>query len=212
MFDLKTLSPTVTQDTASMMVAPRNESINVNVNSGVSNIGNGITFDIFTIPSSLTFTTASNNGTGAASITQKIFNNTTFGDAITTNGSGAASIVNTYGDGFTGKVYERLFSSANGGKGVLITGFTVVSTVGGSQSSTPFNTIALTLNSANGQGSLIPVNIDLSEAIRNTQFLSGTLTVNKSFYMNSLQYLSALLPANTTFAFTFFTNASGFKG
>lgn len=210
MFDLKTLSPTNAPAIVDNSVMP--PAVNVNLNTGVSNLSNGITYEIFTIPTSLTFTTASNGAGGGTTVTQNTFNNSILGQAVTTNGSATASIVNTYGDGANGLVYEQLFRSANGGRGVLILGFTIVATVGGSQSSTPFNTLSLTLNSSNGQGSLIPVNIDLTEAIRNTQFLSGTLTVSKSFYMNGIEQLRYNLPPNTTFAFTFFTNSSGFKG
>jgi len=118
------------------------------------------------------------------------------------------------GDGFSGRIYDAYLSSANNGRGILIKGFTVIATnyTTGAQTSVPFNGLNMNLIAANGQGSVIPVPFDLSEAIRNTQYQVGTLTVNKSFYLSSLTQLNYQLPANTSMSWTFFTEASSFAG
>lgn len=185
----------------------------INSQAGTSNLSSGSVIDQRPIPSSLSVTIASNNGGGAAATTTNIFNNSFLTAAATTNGSGAASIVNTFGDGFSGVVYEQLFKF-NGGRGILITGFTLIATLSstGVQISTPFNTMNLTLNVQNGNGNSIPNNIKMAEAVRNTQFQNGILTPVVPFMLNPLCQLQMSVPVNTTFAFTFFTDMSTFQG
>lgn len=182
--------------------------------AGVVNLSNDKVYNVFPIPPELTFTTASDNGAGGATVTQNVFNNATLGAAVTTNGGagGAGSIVNTYGDGFAGLVYDQLMRSTNNGMGILIKGFTVIAEVGGVQSSTPLNSLNLVLQNADGQGNLIPVPMNVSSAIRNTQQQVGTLTVLKAFYLNGLNQIRFSLPQNTTLTWTFFTQASSFTG
>lgn len=174
---------------------------------GVVNLTQGKLFDIFTVPPVLTFTTASNNGTGAATVTQYIFNPNVMTAPVTTNGSGANSIVNTYGDGYTGKIYEQLQRSANGGRGIFVRGFTVTSTTTstGVQYPTGVNTMSMQILNANSQGGSTPVPVNVSSALRNSQFQSGVFTVEFKFFLNAMSQISVSLPANTTFAFTFFT-------
>jgi hypothetical protein len=175
--------------------------------AGVYSAAPGKVYDVFTIPPVLNYSTVSNNATGAGTVTQYIFNNTTLNAAVTTNGSGAASIVNTYGDGFSGRVYDKGVASWNGGRGVLIKGFTITSTTGstGAQYSAAFATLNMQILNANSQGGVTPVPVDVSAALRNSQFQIGVLTVGFEFYLNSLNQLSLNLPRNTTFAITFVT-------
>lgn len=174
---------------------------------GVVNLTQGKLFDIFTVPPVLSYTSASDNGSGAATVTQYIFNNNVMTAAVTTNGSGAGSIVNTYGDGYTGKIYEQLQRSANGGRGILIKGFTVTSTTTstGAQYSTAINTMNMQILNANAQGGSTPVPVSVASALRNSQFQVGVYTVAFEFYLNALSQISVSLPANTTFAFQFIT-------
>jgi hypothetical protein len=190
--------------------SPSSQSNNnspANNTAGIVNLSGGKVYDIFTIPPVMTFSTVSNAGTGAATVTQYIFNGTTMSAAVTTNGSGAASIVNTYGDGYTGKVYDAAITSWNQGRGVRIKGFTIQSTTTstGAQTATPFATLQMQILNANAQGGATPVPVDVTAAQRNTQFQVGTLTVISEFYLNTLNQVSVSLPANTTFVFTFTT-------
>lgn len=183
----------------------------VAVNTGVTTLSNK-TYDIFAVPPVLNYSTSSNAGASYATVTQYIFNNNVLNAAVTTNGSGAASIVNTYGDGFTGKVYENGFRSWNGGRGIMIKGFTlsVTNYTSGAQIGTYFNTLAFTLLSANFQGSTTNVPIDVSAAITNTQQQVGIISPRQSFYLNAGSQISISLPGNTIMAFTFFTETSSF--
>lgn len=181
---------------------------------GVVNLSNGVIYNVFTIPTSFTVTNQSIAGSSAVTVTQYLFNNSVMTAAVTTNGSAANSIVNMYGDGFSGRIYDAYLKSANNGFGIKMNGFTVICTQNstGDQTSTPFNTLNMNLIAANGQGSVIPIPFDVNEAVRNTQYQVGTLTVNKEFFLSSLTQLSFQLPVDTVFAWTFFTEASGFKG
>lgn len=168
------------------------------------------TYDIFAVPPTLTYTSASNNGTGAAAVTQYIFNTVTFNAAVTTNGSAAASIVNTYGDGFSGKGYDRALTSWNGGRGILLKGFTlsVTNYTSGAQVGSGFNTLALQFLNANLQGGMLPVPIDVSAAVNNQQYQVGIITPLQRMYLNATSQYSFLQSANSTYAWTFFTESS----
>lgn len=179
---------------------------------GVVNVSGGKVYDIFTIPPVMNFTSISDNGSGAATVTQYVFNNTTLNAAVTTNGSGAASIVNTYSDGFAGRVFDAMVASWGNGRGVRIIGFTVQATTTstGAQTATPYNTLQMQVLNANGQGGSTPVPIDVNAAIRNTQFQVGILTVKSDFTLNTLNQISYSQPANTTLAWTFTTEMGSF--
>lgn len=181
-----------------------------NSNQGVVDLSNGQIIKLYPIPTSFTITSSSNNGAGAVTITQNLFNNSVLNPAITTNGSGANSVTTIYGDGFSGRVYDQYLTSANSGQGLLFKGFTlqVTNFTSGSQISTAFNTMALNLITSNGQGSTIPMPTDMAEAIRATNFQNGTLSIMRPFYFNSLQQWIFQQPPNTVFAFTMFTQAS----
>jgi len=174
---------------------------------GVVDFTRGKIFDIFTLPPEFTFTTASDNGAGALTKTQYIFNQTTLNAGVTNNGSGANSIVNTYGDGFTGKVYDAVVASWGDGRGVRMKGFTVTSTTTttGAQIATAINTLQMQILNANGQGGSTPVPITVTAALRNSQYQIGVFTIAFEFVLNTLNQISISQPANTTFAFTFVT-------
>jgi len=179
--------------------------------AGTTTLSNKV-YDIFAVPPVLTYTSVSNNGAGAGNVTQYIFNNSFLNAAVTNNGSGAASIVNTYGDGFSGNAYARALSSWNGGRGIGIKGFTlaVTNTTSGAQNGSQFNTMSFTLLSANMQGGTTPVPIDLSAAINNVQQQVGIISPRQAMFFNAISQFSFLEQANSTYAFTFFTESSQF--
>lgn len=180
----------------------------------VIDLSGNTTYNINKVPSSFTFSSASDNGAGGATVTQLAFNNAALGAAITTNGGagGAGSIVNAFGDGNGGLIYDQFMRMANNAQGVLMLGFTVIATVGGVQSTVPLNTLNMQLVGSNGQQGLVPVTFDVGEALRNNAFLAGTLTVKARFFLNAISQIRFSLPQNTTISFTFFTGTSGFKG
>lgn len=165
------------------------------------------TYDIFALPPNFTVTTTSASGANAVSKTQYLFNNTTLNALVTDNGSGAGSITTSYGDGFSGRVYDAIAASQNGGRGVLIQGFTIQSTTNstGAQNSAALNTIAFQILNANAQGGTFNIPLDVNSAISNAQYQVGILTIRQNFWLNTVNQISVILPVNTAFAFTFFT-------
>lgn len=196
-----------TKAAEAMVLAAAAENAN-----GVKDLSNGKVVNMFPIPSNFNVTISSNNGVSAEAKTMYLFNESFLNASPTNNGSGAASIVTTYGDGFSGRVYEQYIKLANTTRGIRFNGFTVQATnyTSGAQVTTPFASMSLALQICNGQGGRLPVQIDLNEAIRNTQYQSGILTVTKPMYVNALSQFQLSLPINTTLAFTFFTDASSF--
>lgn len=181
-------------------------------NAGITNLSNGVVYNVYPIPATFTWSVSSTNAGAATTVYG--FNNNVMNAAVTTNGGGAATIVNTYGDGFSGKIYENYARSTNNGQGVFIKGMTVQATnyTSGAQVSAPFSTMNLTIISTNGYGANVPVSIDFNEALRNTQFQVGILTVMKGFYLNSLTQLQLLMPINTSLVFTLMTQSASFNG
>lgn len=215
MLEQVTLDAGTTSVAANPNASPANSIAQaIQANAGITNLTNGVVYNVFPIPATFTWTVYSNNATGAVATTVYGFNNNVMNAAVTTNGSGAASIVNTYGDGFSGKIYENYARSANNGQGVYIKGMTVQSTnyTSGAQTSTPFSTMNLTIITTNGYGASVPVSIDFNEALRNTQYQVGILTIMKAFYLNSLTQLQLSLPANTQLVFTLMTQSASFNG
>ncbi len=183
-------------------------------NTGIIDISAGQIIDYFPITTSFTVTVQSAAGGGGVTKQINLFNEGYLNTTPTNNGSGADSMSTQYGDGFSGSVYEQYTKIANLGKGIRFTGFSVLVTTRstGVQTASYFNTMNLEVNIANGKGGLIPYPIDLIEALRNTAQQVGLLTVNKPIFLNALGQIVYQQPVDTIFAWTFFTNASSFRG
>ena len=174
-------------------------------NNGVVNLSKGIVYDIYTIPTSFSVTISSTNAGTAKTV--YAFNTDVLNAAVTDNGGGAGTIVTTYGDGFSGRVYNRLTEGGNAAHGVRMKGLItqVTNYTSGAQTATAYNTLQMQLLCANGEGGTTPVPINPGEAVRNVSNQVGILTVVKEFYLNGLNQLSFSLPINTIIALTLIT-------
>jgi hypothetical protein len=162
---------------------------------GVYKFGTGVV-DIFPIPRSTTYSVTSAAGAGAADVTFSVFNEDVFNETPTDNGSGAGSVVSSYDDGFEGRSINQLIRTANGGRGLLCKGFSVIYTTGGAQDPSGLLNSSLQMlffNSKNGAS--VPFQLDIAEALRNTQQQSGTITVWADFFVNSLSQFTGVVPA-----------------
>lgn len=184
------LDLTVKQDSDSKVVIPGN-------------------FDMFPIPPAMTQVITSATGSGALSKTIYFGNESVFNATPTNNGSGADSITNTYGDGFSGKSYNQLFAQPTvNSTGLKCYGFTLqyITTNGGAQNPSGLTTANPTLLVATGTSSnMIPRGIVLSAGARNTQYLSGVMTVQYQFTINSVTQFSYIVPAGSTSTLTILT-------
>ena len=186
----------------------------INQNSGVYDISAGQVIAGVKIPTSLSVSVKSITGSGAVSKTINLFNNTLFGEVVTNNGSGANSIITTFGDANSGKTYAQLMAIANNGNGINIKGFTVKAKVNSTGAAAPefFTTANLKVLLDTLKGDKIPFEIDLDEASRNTQFKSGELTLFCPIQLNALMQLVFEQGTDILTSWTFFTDASTFKG
>lgn len=207
----------ITSDTNAVLVAtPQAQALAqaINQTTGVYDLSKGQVISGIKIPTSINVSVRSNAGTDAANTNMKLFNNNLLGDNPTNNGSGADSIVTTFGDGRSGNIYGELFAIATNGNGLKIKGFNVsaktIST--GTAASEFFSQAQLKVLLNTLKQEQIPFEIDLDEAYRNTQFNNGLLTIKCDIDFNRLMQLSYNQDPDTLVNWTFFTNASSFKG
>lgn len=173
-------------------------------NQGIFDIRSGVVND-FPMPPAIKFTSVSNNATSSASVTQNIFNNSSFTALTTNNGAGADSIVNTFSDGFTGKWNEQAMRSANGGQGIRTYGFNVQYTIAGVANPAALVGANMAWNVYNGYNKTIPYDLDFSIALRNTQYNAGLLTFLWDAFLSSIGQISIVVPNNNTLTLAFFT-------
>ena len=120
-----------------------------------------------------------------------------FNSGIGTATTGKAA---TYDDGNSGALIQRHIVNSNYGRGLKIKRITFTGVnAEGSQDKTvlqqaAFAAIAFTTNG----GRQIPAVTNIAKALRNTQFQSGTLTVECPIWINSITKLSAVAPAGCT--------------
>lgn len=149
-------------------------------------------------------------GTSAAAVTAYFLNEGTGGynTTPTNNGSGASSVTKTYGDGWTGNGYNNLAKLYSSQNGIKCFGFTLAYTVtsGGAQDPSGLTTANPTWLMVNLVGAnQVPKGFVLGAGSRNTQYLSGTMTVKGIFYLSSLNQMSYAVPVGDTSILTVLT-------
>ncbi len=162
-------------------------------------------YEAFPVPPAMSQVVASAAGGGAAAVTAYFGNEDAFNVTPTNNGSGAGSVVKIYGDGYSGKGYNKIIDS---GQGVQCYGFTIQYnvTAGGAQDPSGLTTSNPTILTANLVGqNQIPRGILLSAGQRNTQFLSGVMTVQFMFMFNALTQFAYGVPVGDTATLTLLT-------
>lgn len=162
--------------------------------------------NLMQIPMALTYLNVSSNAGGT--VATYFMNNDTYNAAATNNGGGADTIVNTYGDGFTGKSYNQLARSLANGMGIKCYGLTMhyVTTTTGAENSAGLTSSTPTLLYYTGAGTApVPKPIIMNVGARNSQQLAGEMTVKMIFYINSTFQMSYNVTNNTTLSLTVMT-------
>jgi hypothetical protein len=184
-----------------------NTSVTVNIqNPGVIDQSDEVIIDPMSqrtvIPNTLTQTIVSNLGSGDENITAYFLNEDTYNTTTTNNGSGTDSVSNVYSDGWVGLGYNQLARSANGGRGIICYGFTLVYKVtsGGAQDPTGLaaaspSYVAYNNVGANGQ---MAVGEPLNEGIRAGNYQTGTMTLLRKFYLCSVNQINYVVPPGDT--------------
>ena len=162
-------------------------------------------FEMMPIPPAMTQVVASATGGSAAAVTAYFLNEAFYNTTVTNNGSGANSVVTTYGDGWDGKGYTQL---AQNGNGIKCYGLTLeyITTSSGAQNPSGLTTANPTILVSNLVGAnQIPRGLVLGAGTRNTQYLAGTMTVQYQFTMNCLTQFSYGIPVGNTVTLTVLT-------
>lgn len=183
---------------ASMVAAPKAEMNLANAfqaSQGVYRVGEA-SIEMFDKPTTNTITFKGRNAADAANeaVTAHALNV----DAL----NGSTGYVPTYDDGFTGKLINRHLAVTNLGRGLRVKSITFIAlNAAGSQDATVlqqlnFQVVSYTVKG----GTVIPKPIDLSAAIRNTQFQSGTLTLDfpNGLWLNTASQLKAYIASGAT--------------
>ncbi len=153
------------------------------------------------IPNTMTQTVASAIASGDENVTAYFLNEDAFNATPTNNGSGPASVVITYSDGWTGLGYNQLARSANGGRGVLCYGFTLVYKVtsGGAQDPTGLANASPSYIAYNNVGTgQMAIGEPLNEGTRADNYQTGTMTLLRKFYLCAINQISYVVPPGDT--------------
>lgn len=181
---------------------------------GVVNIGAGQSIQGVKVPTSLTVSITSGEAANAVATTLNLFNDAVFGNQVTNNGSGANTITYNWGDNTSnGKYYTELCRLMNNGMGIGIRGFNIACTfLNGTSNQQFFSTANVTTLLNTLRGNFIPREVSVEDAVRNTAFNSGLLTVVQPIMLNTLMQLTLEIPVGNIVTLTMFTEASSFKG
>lgn len=110
--------------------------------------------------------------------------------------------VPTYDDGFTGKLINRQLAIRNLGRGLKVKSITFIGlNSAGSQDATVLQSLNLNFVTYTVKGgTIVPKPIDLSAAIRNTQFQSGILTLEfpNGLWLNAVTQIKAYITSGAT--------------
>ncbi len=150
---------------------------------------------------SMTQVITSASGGGALTQTAYFLNEDIFNETPTNNGSGAGTITNTYGDGWAGNGYNNLAKALSFQNGIKCYGFTLeyITTSTGAENPAGLAVAQPTWLMGNLVGNRqIPKGFVLPAGKRNTQYLTGTMTLDGIFYLNALCQFSYGIPVGNT--------------
>jgi hypothetical protein len=157
--------------------------------------------ELYNKPTSTIITAVGKNAANAnAAVTTYAFNNDVFNQSVLASDGTTASTQATYNDGFSGRNIQQHLRNENFGRGLCTSAITFTCfNSAGDQDPTILQQLNFTpLTYAVIGGRQVPMPIDVSSAIRNTQFQSGILTVLVEIWLNSMSQLSWSTPSGAT--------------
>lgn len=182
---------TISQEIADAGLA-NNQGVYVNSNKVI---------ELFALPDTFVFTYVNSNESGDVAKTCYIFNEDKYEVTPTTNTAGTPT--KAYSDGYSGKNYNALLTSAAAGRGVKFSEFNIsFSDANDNANGSAFGSANLTLLAYNGSGSSIPVPINLSRAQRNTALNTGLLTIKQDLWLNTTNQVKVSVPKGNTMVLT----------
>jgi hypothetical protein len=202
--NISALAPQVKQ---AVMVADQ-----VNANSGKVDVSNGQVIELVPTP---TFTKVNvsnpNNANSLDGAMVYIFNagvtglKNSISDNVYPDGAVLADkVAVTYDDGFAGRYIDKLISTLALGRGLMCEELTIIGKSAGVQSDDAILALNAAIQSYNAtRGDAVPVNLDLSEGIRNTAYKAGFVTLKLAFWINQLSQFTFPIPKNYSYEFKF---------
>lgn len=180
-------------------VAPANQLANaIQNNSGIIDIRNKQAADeLYPLPESTTYSIDNTNDAASTAIDVWVFNEDVLKNTLTDNTIAAGKEPTiSYNDGFSGKLINALIKNFRNGRGMRIKEITVIGKDASDvQQDSAIMDMDLQLVAYNAtRGSSVPVNYDLSEALRNTQFKDGMVTVKVDIVINAISQLKFYCP------------------
>lgn len=179
-------------------------------NSGVVDIRNGKAVDMFPLPDSTTVTLVNPNTTDARAVTAYLFNEQVLKNTKTDNTYGGSATdadkpVVTYNDGFSGRLIDSLVQKAFNATGLRCKELTIIGkNASGVQDDAAIIALDAEIRAYNAlRGRPVEMPYDLSDAIRNTQFKDGMVTVSVDFVINCVSQFVSSIPKGFSYTFIF---------
>lgn len=165
--------------------------------------------ELFPLPDTFVWQISNPAGGSAATVVCYGFNEDTYNATPAENGVGFP-IVDFYGDGFEGRSYNKLIASSKSARGVKFDGFNIQfnNIATGNSDSAALTTANFAILAYNGTGgNSIPVNINLGRAARNTQYVSGLLTISQDMWLNCTNQIQVTVPRGDEMSLTLMVSA-----
>lgn len=183
--------------------------------SGVVDIRSGeAPVYIMPLPKSSNYTIANSNASGAEEVTVWVFNEDVLKNTLTDNviASGKEPVI-SYNDGFSGKLISQLIKFARGGRGMRVREITITGkNASGVQDDAAISSMDLAVQGYQAiRGTAVPQNYDLTEALRNTQFKDGMVTVKVDFFINCVNQIVFTCPKGYSYDLNFVWDYSDMK-
>jgi hypothetical protein len=153
--------------------------------------------ELYSKPTSTLITTLGKNASNAAAdVDNYVFNTDVFNKSYLA-GTLTESTQAAYNDGFAGRNIQQHLRNENFGRGLCTERLTFTCyNAAGDQDSTIIQTLNFTpLTYSAVTGKQVPLPVDVSEAIRNTQFQNGIVTVDVNIWLNSMSQLYWFTPS-----------------
>lgn len=158
--------------------------------------------ELYDKPKSTLLTTYGRNAADNANLAvlAYAFNEDTYNVSQDAANPATASKATAYNDGFNGKNINRHIELANNGRGLKMVDITFTAlNAAGDQDPTILQQLDFTITTYTVVGGrLMPKVLDVSSAIRNTQFQSGILTLLVEAWINGVTQLAWNVPAGAT--------------
>ena len=179
-------------------------------NAGKIDISEGMVIELWPVAKTTKVNVTNPNTAKSADVTVYVFNENTLKNTFSDNvyPDGAADIDKptvAYNDGFKGNFIKELIHGSNQGRGLKCVELTIIGKdASGVQSDEAILALDAALQSYNPvRGTAMPLNVDFGEAIRNSAFKDGFVTVAIEFWVNRVSQFTFPCPKGYSYELKF---------